>query len=243
MAFVKEDDLYQNFTKHIQDYMFNNTTICKSLESKLHQQYNNKKIKQEEVKKNNINKNIFIPNDNDTLFWCLYIIKNGLAKYTQLTNRNLVMEKTLKIEYIDRLRKEKQLLKQYKFDTLTNIENSLVNDNRINLNTFLFLSVVGCLNIFFIKNKTYYELNMNDSNKIYIIKYISEKDKYGFEEVNKDDINDFRNKYYKVDNLSKPIKSMSSYKTQELIDICDKLEIDTTAKSKKDLYESIIKYF
>jgi hypothetical protein len=46
-----------------------------------------------------------------------------------------------------------------------------------------------------------------------------------------------------VDNLSKPIKSMSSYKTQELIDICDKLEIDTTAKSKKDLYESIIKYF
>jgi hypothetical protein len=243
MAFVKEDDLYQNFTKHIQDYMFNNTTICKSLESKLHQQYNNKKIKQEEVKQNNINKNIFIPNDNDTLFWCLYIIKNGLAKYTQLTNRNLVMEKTLKIEYIDRLRKEKQLLKQYKFDTLTNIENSLVNDNRINLNTFLFLSVVGCLNIFFIKNKTYYELNMNDSNKIYIIKYISEKDKYGFEEVNKDDINDFRNKYYKVDNLSKPIKSMSSYKTQELIDICDKLEIDTTAKSKKDLYESIIKYF
>ncbi len=93
---------------------------------------------------------------------------------------------------------------------------------------------------------------MNDSNKIYIIKYISEKDKYGFEETDKDNLDDFRNKYYKVDNLSKPIKSMSAYKTQELVDICNKLGIETTItsennnpknKSKKDLYEAIIKYF
>jgi hypothetical protein len=101
---------------------------------------------------------------------------------------------------------------------------------------------------------------MNDSNRIYIIKYISEKDKYGFEETNKDNIDDFRNKYYKVENLSKPIKSMSAYKTQELVDICNKLGIVTTisvvssnentdtntnakTKSKKELYEEIIKYF
>ena len=32
-----------------------------------------------------------------------------------------------------------------------------------------------------------------------------------------------RNKYYKVDNIDKPIKNISSYKTQDLIDICDKL--------------------
>jgi len=99
---------------------------------------------------------------------------------------------------------------------------------------------------------------MNDSNKFYIIKYISEKDKYGFEETNKDNLDDFRDKYYKVDNLAKPIKTMSAYKTQELVDICNKLGIETTSsspsssassssvnktKSKKDLYEAIIKYF
>jgi hypothetical protein len=146
----------------------------------------------------------------------------------------------------------------------------LANETRIDINTFLTLCVVGCLNIFFIKKNTYFELNMNDSNKIYIIKYISEKDKYGFEETNKDNLDDFRNKYYKVDNMSKPIKSMSAYKTQELVDICNKLGIETSVvssgsasasnnesneenqiiicdntktKSKKDLYESIIKYF
>ena len=72
--------------------------------------------------------------------------------------------------------------------------------------------------------------------------------------------------------MSKPIKSMSAYKTQELVDICNKLGIETSVvssgsasnnkskdesnanneilsgdnaktKNKKDLYESIIKYF
>ena len=150
------------------------------------------------------------------------------------------------------MRKEKQLIKQYKFDTLTNIENSLANENRIDINTFLTLCVVGCLNIFYIKKNSFFELNMNDSNKIYIIKYIPEKDKYGFEETNKDNVSDFRDNFYKLDNITKPIKSMASYKTQELIDICNKLGIEPTltsesdnpkTKSKKDLYESIIKYF
>lgn len=251
MAFVKEDDVYQDFVKHVQDYMFNNTNICKCLENKIYESFNNKKTKQENEKIVSLNssQNLFIPKDNDSLFWCLYIIKNGLTNYIQLTNRNLIVEKKFKIDYVERLRKEKQLIKQYKFDTMTNIENRLVNESRIDMNTFFTLCVLGSLNIFFIKNKTYYELNMNDSNKIYIIKYLHEKDKYGFEETNKDNLDDLRNKYYKVDNIAKPIKAISAYKSQELIDICKKLEIETLndnktkQKSKQELYESIIKYF
>jgi len=108
MSFVKEDDIYQNFVKHVQDYMFNNTTVCKSLECRLQTQYNNKKIKQQSEKNEYINKNIFIPTDKDSLFWCLYIIKNGLTNYMQLTNRNIIVEKKMKIEYVERLRKEQQ---------------------------------------------------------------------------------------------------------------------------------------
>jgi len=251
MAFIKEDDIYQDFVKHVQDYMFNNTNICKCLEHKIYEQFNNRKSKQQNEKHETVinSQSLFIPKDNDTLFWCLYIIKNGLTNYSQLSNRNLIVEKKFKIDYVERLRKEKILIKQYKFDTMTNIENRLVNETRIDINTFLTLCVIGSLNICFIKNKTYYELNMNDSNKIYIIKYFSDKDKYGFEETNKDSLDDFRNKYYKVDNIAKPIKSLSAYKTQELVDICNKLEIETLndsktkTKSKQDLYESIIKYF
>jgi len=166
----------------------------------------------------------------------------------QLNNRNLIVEKKFKIEYVERLRKDKQLLKIYKLDSLTSMENKLVNESVIDINTFLTLCIVGSLNIFFIKNRSYYELNMNDSNKVYIIQYFSDKNKYGFEEANKDNLDDFRNKFYKVENMAKPIKSLSSYKTQDLIDICDKLEIETKnnnmkTKSKQELYEAIVKYF
>jgi hypothetical protein len=248
MSFVRENDLYQEFVKHIQDYMFNNTTICKSLENKIRENYNTKKIKEQNNKMEQINKNFIFPYENDSLFWCLYIIRNGFTKYSQLLNKNIVLEKQLKIEYVERIRKEKQLVKQFKFDTLTNIENKLANENSIDIKTFLTLAVLGYLNIFFIKKNTYYELNMNDSNKFYIIKYFDDKKRYGFEEVTTEQLEEYRSKYYKVDNIDKPIKTLSSYKTQDLIDICDKLQIDTKnsnmkTKSKQELYDAIIKYF
>jgi hypothetical protein len=255
MSFIKEEDLYQEFVKHIQDYMFNNTTICKSLETKIRENYNSKKSKDILGTTPTNKNNYIIPVENDSLFWCLYIIKNGFMKYSQLTNRNIVVEKQLKIEYVERIRKEKQLVKQFKFDTLSNIENKLVNDNSIDNKTFLTLCVLGNLNIFLIMNKTYYELNMNDSNKFYVLKFFSDRKKYGFEEVDKYILDDYRNIYYKIDNIDKPIKLLSSYNVQELIDICKKLGIETIdidkskeknkdkLKSKKELYEAIIKYF
>ncbi len=247
MSFIKEEDVYQEFVKHIQDYMFNNTTICKSIENRIRENYNIKKLNEQQNKKEEKNKNIIIPIENDSLFWCLYIIKNGYMNYSQLHNKNIILEKQFKIEYVERLRKEKQLIKQFKFDTLSNIENTLVNENFINNKTFLMLCVLGNLNIILIINKTYYELNMNDSNRYYVVK--SYNNKYGFEEVTKDSLDEYRNNYYKLDNIDKPIKSISSYKTQDLIDICNKLHIDINnsnnmkTKSKQDLYNEIIKYF
>ena len=53
---------------------------------------------------------------------------------------------------------------------------------------------------------------------------------------------------YKLENIDKPIKGLSSYKVSELIDICNKLSIETKNtdgknKSKNDLYELIIQFF
>ena len=104
----------------------------------------------------------------------------------------MFLKNKLKIEYVERIRKEKLLIKQFKFDTLSNIENKLANENAIDIKTFLSLCVLGSLNIFFIKNNTYYELNMNDSNKFYIIKYFNDKKKYGFEEVITDVLDDYK---------------------------------------------------
>jgi hypothetical protein len=223
---------YSNFITHIQDYMFNNEMISKCIETN-----------------NTMNANtttFFIPNDKDTLFWCFYIIKNGISKYTELQNRNYIIEKKLKIEYVERIKKNKQLLKNHKFSALTNIEDMLVNKQIIDLNTFFSLCVLEELNVFYINKRTFFELNINTTDKIYILKYIPNKRIYGFEETNNADLTEFREKYFKINKLDKPIKTFTSYKTDEIIEICQKLEIniykpDThKPKNKKELYEMIL---
>jgi hypothetical protein len=175
-------------------------------------------------------------------------MKHGLLNYQMINSRNIVFEKTNKIEYIEKIRKEKHILKNYKFASISNIENNLVNDFKIDTFSFLTLCVIENINVIFIKRKTYYELQMNDSNTVYIIKQ-NENEKYGFEMIektNKNVYDNYKNNYYQIDNIDKPIKSITYYKVSDLIDICIKLCIEQTntetgkQKPKKELYESII---
>jgi len=198
-------------------------------------------------KKFDISKTFFYPKEKDSLFWCFYIMKNELLHYQMLNNRNIVFEKTQKIEYIEKIRKEKHIIKNYKFASICNIESNLVNDMNIDTFSFLTLCVIENINVIFIQRKTYYELRMNDNNDVFVIKK-NENDKYGVELIQKTDsaYENYKNDYYKIENLDKPIKSITYYKVDDLISICAKLSIESIhketgkQKSKKDLYESII---
>jgi hypothetical protein len=94
---------------------------------------------------------------------------------------------------------------------------------------------------------------MNDSELIYILREIDNKSKYskkyGYEIGNPILLEEIRTKLYKIEKLGKPIKALSSYKLEDLIDICIKLAIEIKRndsdknKSKNELYESLIQYF
>jgi hypothetical protein len=92
-----------------------------------------------------------------------------------------------------------------------------------------------------IKNKNNNKNNNNNNNNNNI--------KYGFKMANKTETDKIRSDLYRLEKIDKPIKSMSSYKVDELAIICEKLSIDTVnkmtgkKKTKKDLYETIIQYF
>jgi hypothetical protein len=245
-----QQDIYNNYDDmELQKYVLDEINIEKSLKMKI---ISNK----EQPKRNFVatKKSIFIPREKDTLFWCFYILKNGEIKYETLNNKNEVIEKQIKITYIEKIRKEKKTVKIYKFDTISNIESNLVNDNLINHKSFLTLCALENINIIYIAKKTYFELLMNDSNEIFIIYEINNNQngkykKYGFELGNIENISHIKGTFYKVDNIDKPIKSISSYKNQELVEICNKLAIETInkdtnkTKTKKELYEGIIQYF
>ena len=194
-----------------------------------------KSEKETEKEKDTANQ-VFIPRQKDSLFWCFYKITHDELP----ENINIAMEKTLKIKYVEEMRKNKELIKKYKFASISHIENQLANEEVIDITAFFVLSLMHKLNVVYVKNKTYFELIVNEESDspIYVI-YFLEQSKYGYS-TTKDKTT--YNLFYKIDNLNKPIKAISSYKVSELIEICNKLSISMDdLKNKKHYYEAIIK--
>lgn len=196
---------------------------------------------------------IFIPREQDTLFWCYYIILNGEGSYEMLNVKNSLIAKQIKINYVSKIRENKQIIKTYKFDTITSIESNLANDNNISIKTVMSLCAIDKINLIFVSRNTYFELLMNDTGLIYIIRELEFQSKYnkkyGFEIANNETLENIRTTLYNIENLGKPIKALSCYKVKDLTDICIKLGIDVIKsdtgknKTKNELYESIIQYF
>jgi hypothetical protein len=245
---------YNDVLVELQDYMLNNDNIQRSLKMKM---TNEKKAVKEprtsfvQVKK----QDLFIPNQEDTLFWCYYIIKNGDIKYETLNYKNSLVAKQQKIDLVSSIRKNKDIVKMYKFDTLSNLESNLANDNKMSPKTFLTLCAIENINIVYVNKKTYYELLTNDTNIVYIVHDLASTSpskyyhKYGFELATEESLHTIRTTLYKLDHIDKPIKAASAYKVQDLQNICNKLGIEIMNKisgknkTKNDLYESLIQYF
>jgi hypothetical protein len=240
----------------LQDFMFNEENI-KSYLSIRNEYLNNKQNKQNEDNNKKINKqskksSMYFPNQQDSLFWCYYIIANGDVKYEMLQNKNFLLAKQMKIELVNKIRKFKHIVKMYKFDTLTSIESNLANDNTINSKTFCTLCAIENINIIYIRKNTYFELMLNDTDIIYIVKEVEGQSKYvfkyGFEIATKEMLKSIDESLYKIESINKPIKCESVYKVQDLIDICCKLGIelnnnDGKKKTNKEMNELIIQYF
>jgi hypothetical protein len=235
----------------LQDYVLSEENISKINETKLDSLAKNKKpeVIKIQPKSQNTN-NCFFPRQKDSLFWCFYVMKNGVINYEMLGLITPIVEKKLKIEYVEKIRKQKPLLKSYRFASISNIENQLVNESNINVKTLLSLCVIENLNVVFINNKTYYELLMNDGPDIHTINNF-DNNHFGCKTVTRDnsELDKLKSSLFKMDNIDKPIKSISSYKVSELLDFCTKLSIETSnketgkTKSKKELYESFIQHF
>jgi hypothetical protein len=174
-------------------------------------------------------------------------MKNGIHSYEMFPQKNLIGEKKIKIEYVELIRKNKLLLKKYKFSTFANIENVLANEKRLDMSTFFSLCVLENMNVMFIKNKVYYDLLMNDNDDIFIIRQTNNT--FGYESSKISEVSKLKEQLLKIDNVEKPLKAISAYKLDDLLFMCNKLELNTIdnltkkTKKKKDLYESLFQYF
>ena len=239
---VRHKNLSVSFLNSCKKYEFNNENLKNKLYRENIIQVKEKKKKViEKIKKEE--KDIFIPDEEDSLFWCYIIYKYGYSEYELKREKKYESITSMKIDLVYTVRENKDLLKKLKLRK-SKVEENLTNDKRINLDTFLFLIAVNEMNLIYINGQTYYEELYSDEEKICIIKYEKEQDKYGLYDVSKEKLEELKKTRLHILNISKPIKSLSSYRVLELKEICKTLNIDimkteTKCKTKKELYQLI----
>ena len=240
--FILSQNILDKYTQETTDEKYFLTT------RKNGKQYSQQKSCQKSEPKISNEKRIIYAREKDTLFWCFYIMKNGVDDYLHIPHRNMVFEKQLKIDLIEKLRENKTFIKMNKLGPLTHIENFLLNESSIDMKTFHALCCfenISCILSFpnfFCEINT--DINEDDPNaNIMMLIKNEETGKFGFHEnAKKEDVNLVRSSQYKIDNLSKPIKAMTAYKLEDLINIATKLKIEIPEKyKKKDIYELIVK--
>ncbi len=194
----------------------------------------------------------------DSLIWIAYIIIYGIEKLETIEN-HYTTSNTFKFELIEMMRKSKTILKANKLK-LTGIEETLVHKPFINLETLHAIIVCKGLSLCIVQDRKYYEIqggtgaNGDDS---FIIEKI--KGKYVLymapTEIKNAYLNYIRTNYWLMESISAPIRPISAYKLQDLIDISVKLNLPVATitpgkfgsmgtekrKTKPELYEAICK--
>ena len=195
---------------------------------------------------------IYKPYKKDSLFWCFYILKYGFSKYEmEVGNQHFPIEKQEKFKYIDELRKQsnKDVLKIHKIKPLSLLEDDLANQERISIKTFFALCIIENMNIILIDKRKVYEVLTTDNPKIHVIHRNSITYEHHIElDVPTEKYITYKESYYKMSNFDSNLKAMSSYKLEELLELCKKLEINADIKekkrmTKKDIYELLVQQF
>lgn len=193
----------------------------------------------------NINKSdiYFKPHEKDKLFWCFFVLLNGIEEY-ELNKASLFeKEKSIKISSIETLKNFKDKLKSYKI-SFVDAQEDLVNSQVISTIGLQLLCMIHNFNILYVKNRIYYEIYNDYSKPLNVIINI-DGNVYIPDDINETKINEYKNNYFKIENIYKPINSISTYSLFELQDIAMKLnipiELDKKKLLKKDLYENIVR--
>lgn len=226
--------------KDLRPFMFNDNNIRKILNTKKYNKKSDNIQIKKEVKKSTsmVNEKFFRTSQNcDPLIWYYNILLNGIQSYHFLGNNAYQEENKMKMELVYKIRENKQLLKNHKIK-YREVESNLSNEAKINMNTFLALLIVSGTNFYYSDDKFYYEKLTNPDLSRYC--YILKKDEkyYLWMDESDPDIELLKQKLININNLNKPLPSISNFKKTELEEWCKKLKIKYEYVGQKKLTKS-----
>lgn len=154
--YVNPVNIDYNILNDLKDYMLDNKNILQFTKHNIDSHNNQNKltagtkgikgnhfVPTHKQKPTQLNRELhYKPRQKDSLFWCFYIIKNGISKYEmEIGNQHFVVEKQEKFKYIDMIRKNKDVIKMHKIKPLSFLEDDLANSEIISIKTFFALCV------------------------------------------------------------------------------------------------------
>jgi hypothetical protein len=192
----------------------------------------------------------------DSLLWAVYIMLYGIEKYETIEN-HYTESNTFKFALVELLRKNKPVLKSNKLK-LNALEESLVHKPFIGLETLQAIALCNNISVCIVQDRKYYETaSGGGGGKEFIIEKI--KGKYVLyacpDRIKAGYLKYIRENYWLMENISAPIRAISAYKLQDLVDICSKLHLPVAniipgkfgsmgtekRKTKPELYEAIVR--
>lgn len=237
------------------DYMFNNKNLIQYYKNapedntpkKLKQETKNLKQETTTNNKKQEKEKFYKVSQTDSLFWCFYIMKNGFSNYEmEIGNQHFVVEKSTKLKYVEQLKNFKDQLKLHKIKPYSEIEDDLANKEKISIKTFFALCVIEGLNAILVDKRKIYQILCSDS-PMNIIHRDSVTGTFSIEtDINSEIVKNYLYNYYMMSSYDDGVKSMASYKVEEILDLLKriKVEVDKTKKmSKKDYYELLVQNF
>ena len=221
--------------KSLSTYMLTNKTINELLKTKINSEQKIKHDKKIIPKKDNITAKFFNADKScDKLIWYYHILLNGLQSYHFLGSNSYEEEKKIKIELVYKIRDKKQILKNHKIK-YREVEANLCNDEKITINTFLALLIISEINFYYNDENFYYTKLINSDLDKYCYLLKKKDNYYLWYHEDKPEFETISKKMITIDNINKPLKTISSYKKPELEDWCKKLKIKYEFVGQKKL--------
>lgn len=193
----------------------------------------------------------------DSLLWIAYIMIHGHERFETIEN-HYTESNRFKFELVELVRKTKPILKANKLK-ISGIEETLVHKPFIHPETLQAIALCNNISVCIVDGRKYYEVGGGVSGSgVFIIEKI--KGKYVLYaspiHANTEYLNYIRKNYWLMESISAPIRPMSAYKLQDLIDISTKLNLPIATvipgkfgsmgtekrKTKPELYEAICNY-
>jgi hypothetical protein len=190
------------------------------------------------------------PNLMDSLFWCLYIINYGFNDFQQITRNYRVKQLEIQSHIFEKINKDKNCMKNtnYKFTNIAiqELTSDLMSITKsINYNMAISLCVLYNINVYIIDiNKGVY-IKLISTTGVELPTYAIYREKLNtysvdIEALTIDKISEME-KLICLESYLRPLKTISNYKIDELMELAQKfnlLENDKKYK-KNEIYELV----